>query len=193
MSGVFVIIGSSLERRTMNYLLAGATERQQNFILTLAQEREYELTEIINSPKEASDLISKLLKMPKKVQKVHDPELSEALSKVIKSKYAVPVEELILDFYDENIDNDLLFVEVREYQGHLYLRRLHGSVGSFVRSKLSRKDTLAILGHIAQDPYKYAKLFGEHYSCCGKCGAELTDAVSRKLQLGPDCRKAFGF
>jgi hypothetical protein len=45
---------------------------------------------------------------------------------------------------------------------------------------------------ISQDPYKYAKIFGQHYSCCGSCGAELTDPVSRELQLGPECRKKFG-
>lgn len=174
--------------------IAGATERQQSFILDLLETREYDNLEfIINSPKEASNLIDALLKAPKKAKAHKDTELFEALSAVQKSKYAIPVSELILDFFDEKIDNDLLFIEVREYNGTLYLRRLHGSVGSFVRTKLSRKDTLVILRHIAQDTYKYAKLFGMHYSCCGKCGADLTDETSRRYQLGPDCRKAWGF
>jgi len=75
----------------------------------------------------------------------------------------------------------------------LYMRRLTGSVGAFNRYKLTKNDTLALVELIARDAYKYTKLFGEHYSCCGKCGAELTDPISRQYQLGPDCRKAFGF
>lgn len=183
----------------INDRLAGATPRQRDFIIDLLAARDYVLGthEIVTSAKEASNLISKLLAAPKKpvqkVEKKRDEELFEALCAVQKSKYAIPVSELVLDFFDEKIENDLLFVEVREYQGTLYIRRLHGSVGDFTRSKLSRRDSLVILGHIARDTYKYAKLFGEHYSCCGKCGAPLTDEVSRRLQLGPDCRKAFGF
>lgn len=178
--------------------LAGATPRQQEFIADLLAKREYSLGDVvINNAREASALIEKLLKAPLKAKAVvgrkRDEELYEALSKVQKSKYAIPTAELVMDFFDERVDNDLLFVEVREYNGTLYLRRLHGSLGSFVRSKMTRKDTLAVLAHIAQDTYKYARLFGEHYQVCGKCGAELTDEKSRKLQLGPECRKAWGF
>jgi hypothetical protein len=178
--------------------LAGATQRQQEFIADLLAKRVYTLGDIvIDSPKAASALIDALLKAPMKprgeVRGARDQELYEALCKVQKSKYAVPTAELIMDFFDEKVDNDLLFVEVREYEGTRYIRRLHGAPGSFNRSKLSRSDSLAVLAQITQDTYKYARLFGEHYQCCGKCGAELTDAKSRKLQLGPDCRKAWGF
>lgn len=176
--------------------LAGATPRQRDFIATLLAERDYTLGETrVDSPKEASALIDKILRAPKRIGAVRvvDKELAEALSAVQKSKYAIPTSELILDVFDENVTGDLLFVEVREYSNTLYIRRLHGSVGDFTRSRLSRRDSLAILSHIAQDSYKYAKLFGSHFRCCGKCGAPLTDERSRQLQLGPDCRKAFGF
>ena len=118
-----------------------------------------------------------------------------ALAGIPKSKYAIPVEELEFLELDASasIHGDLLFIEVREYMRTLYMRRLTGSVGSFTRHKLTHKDTLTLVELIERDPYRYAKLFGLHYSCCGKCGAELTDPVSRKLQLGPECRKAFGF
>jgi hypothetical protein len=89
-------------------------------------------------------------------------------------------------------DRHLLFLEIREYMGNLYMRRLTGAVGGFTRHKVPSKDSVAIMNIIAQDPYKYAKIFGQHYSCCGSCGAELTDPVSRDLQLGPECRKKFG-
>ncbi len=174
--------------------LAGATPRQQDFIASLLSEREYTLGDVaINSPREASALIAELLRAPRRaVARQTDTELFEALSSVQKSKYAIPTSELFLELLDENVTGDLLFVEVREYRGTTYIRRLHGSVGDFNRSKLSRKDSLTILRHIARDAYKYARTFGEHYSCCGKCGAALTDERSRALLLGPDCRKAFG-
>ena len=125
----------------------------------------------------------------------YTPPAQSALAGIPKSKYAIPVEEL--EFLEleaaPSIHGDLLFIEVREYMRTLYMRRLTGSVGSFTRHKLTHKDTLAIVELLERDPYTYAKLFGLHYSCCGKCGAELTDPISRKLQLGPECRKAFGF
>lgn len=175
--------------------LAGATERQQTFIASLLAEREYTLGDVvISSPREASALIDALLRAPKRANaRRGDQELFEALSSVQKSRYAIPTSEMFLETLDENIAGDLLFVEVREYRGTLYIRRLHGSVGGFSRTKLSRKDSLVILRHIARDAYKYARTFGEHYSCCGKCGAELTDERSRALLLGPECRKAFGY
>lgn len=175
--------------------LAGATPRQRDFIETLLAERDYTLgTEVtVNSPADASNLINTLLRSPRRLVPLRDAEMDEALSSVQKSKYAVPTSELMLELFDEPITGDLLFLEVREYRGTLYLRRLHGALGGFTRTKMSRRDTLSLLRHIARDTYKYARIFGEHYSCCGKCGADLTDEKSRRFQLGPDCRKAWGF
>lgn len=179
---------------TLEEQLSGATPRQAEFITELLESRNYVIGDtVVNSPKEASDLISRLLSAPFKTKETTiDKELFEALSAVQKSKYAIPTNELILDFFDEKIHTDMLFVEVKEYRDKLTIRRLHGSVGDFMRTRLSRKDSLSILRHIAHDTYKYARLFGEHFSCCGKCSAPLTDDKSRRLQLGPDCRKAFG-
>jgi hypothetical protein len=110
-----------------------------------------------------------------------------------KSKYAIPVDELdIAPLQGTPLTGDLLFVEVREYEKVLYMRRLTGSVGGFNRDKMPAGDVKIIADIIAANPYKYARLFGEHYACCGKCGAELTDPTSRSLFLGPECRKAFG-
>lgn len=174
--------------------LEGATPRQKEFIEKLLSERTYAGSIQVDSPSQASRLITELLRAPRKsVRDTVDTELFEALSAVQKSKYAIPTSEILLDFFDKTIDNDLLFVEVKEHLGKLQIRQLHGAVGDFTRTKLSRKDALVILRHIAQDTYKYARLFGEHFVCCGKCAAPLTDEKSRKLQLGPICQKAFGF
>jgi hypothetical protein len=172
--------------------LNNATPKQQAFIIDLLKKREYAGGDIITSPKDASNLISKLLNAPyKKVVKENDA-VSEALLDLPVANYAIPMQTMELDFLEESVNSDHLFVSVREYKGHKYLRRLHGSVGSFTRTKMSKEDTKQIVEILAQDPYHFTKVFGEHYKCCGKCGADLTDDKSRELMLGPVCRKAFG-
>jgi hypothetical protein len=140
----------------------------------------------------ASAVISMLLGMPKVVTPT-EASLQSLLSRVPKAKYAISVDELdIAPLTGTPLTGDLLFVEVREYEGHLYMRRLTGAPGSFNRDKMPAGDVKIITDVIESDPYKYTRLFGEHYACCGKCGAELTDPTSRSLFLGPECRKAFG-
>jgi hypothetical protein len=139
----------------------------------------------------ASAVISMLLGLPKLAEPTS--ALQRCLSRVPKSKYAIPVDELdIAPLQDTPLTGDLLFVEIREYENTLFMRRLTGSVGGFNRDKMPAGDVIIVTDIIASHPYKYARLFGEHYACCGKCGAELTDPTSRAFFLGPDCRKAFG-
>jgi hypothetical protein len=120
-------------------------------------------------------------------------ELNEALQTVPKSKYAIPVTELMLDFMKKPVHGDLVFLEIKEYMKRLQMNKLFGSVGAFTRVRPDVEDALAFIRVIQKDPYKYARTFAEHYKCCGKCGADLTDPRSRELMLGPDCRRAFGF
>jgi hypothetical protein len=120
-------------------------------------------------------------------------ELNEALQTVPKSKYAIPVSELMLDFMKKPVHGDLVFLEIKEYMKRLQMNKLFGSVGAFTRVRPDVEDALAFIRVIQKDPYKYARTFAEHYKCCGKCGADLTDPRSRELMLGPDCRRAFGF
>jgi hypothetical protein len=184
--------------------LFGASEKQVKFINDLLVDREmedevrsgYKLALTTMDKKAASKLIDLLLSLPKAATKVPaaagKPSLQEALSKAPKSKYAIPVEELDIALNSTPLNGDLLFLEIREYMNNLYMRRLTGSVGGFTRWKVANDDAVTLVNIIAQDPYKYTKIFGQHYSCCGSCGAELTDPISRELQLGPECRKKFG-
>ena len=187
-----------------------ATEKQVDFILKLLSEREL-LQWSADDPsltasalphwsrKDASELIDGLLKMPKKPEpmaetsgaKTPAAQAQELLASIPKGKYAVPSDLLDLTV-EQNLNGDLLFVELKEYQGVRYLRKLLGSLGGFTRVKMSPADNRRIADVLAADPYKYAKLFGERYSCCGSCGAGLTDEKSRALMLGPECRKKFG-
>ena len=181
--------------------LIGPSEKQVDFILTLLKERDIEPDTAEEtreklpamSKREASDLIASLLKLPKlpKAPRVNPAQVY--LAAIQKSKYALPVGHISHLDLDFEVTGDLLFVEVREYMGHLYMRRLTGSLGGFTRHKLSVQDVIDLSKVVASNQYLYAKTFGEHYSCCGSCGAELTDPTSRSLQLGPECRKKFGF
>lgn len=120
-------------------------------------------------------------------------EMQELLGSIPKSKYAIPTDELFDFEVEDKFNGDIAFFELKEYMNTLYIRQLHGAPGAFTRSKLSADGVRAVVSLLKLDPYKYARLFGEHYACCGSCGAELTDSRSRELQLGPECRKKFGF
>lgn len=143
---------------------------------------------------EASKIIDELKVLP--VSKAASyalgkSELQQLLSEVPKAKYAVPMDEIDLAI-EEKVNGEFIFVEIREYMNNVYIRRLHGAPGHFNRSRLSAADTKLIVNQIKKTPLEYTQKFGELYSCCGKCGAELTDDVSRSLKLGPTCRKEFG-
>ena len=192
-----------MTQMTLPIVKDAASEKQVAFIDSLINERELDAITVSSfrsslptlTKKQASGMIDLLLRLPQRSTKVPGATkslLQEALSKAPKSKYAVPVDELDISLEDTPLTGDLLFLEIREYMGNLYMRRLTGSVGGFTRHKVPSQDSMVIMDIIAKDPYKYAKIFGQHYSCCGSCGAELTDPVSRDLQLGPECRKKFG-
>lgn len=140
----------------------------------------------------ASVAIDLLINAPRIKNAKSTSPLQDFFAGVPKSKYAVPVSELEFGEYEDTFKTDLVFVELKEYRGTLYARRLIGAPGAFTRTKMTIGETKALFGIITQDPHKYARIFGEHYACCGSCGAELTDARSRELQLGPECRKKFG-
>lgn len=178
-----------------------ATERQQVLIRTLVQERVCDEAAILAdlpfcSTRDASGLIDRLLTAPRSARPTRPSAGGNSnVADMIKSKYAIPTAEfaMVADLAGlDAVRGDLLFIEVKEYKGTVYMRRLHGAPGAFTRSRLPREAEDALASIVKGDPHKYARLFGEHYACCGKCGAELTDEKSRRLQLGPECRKAFG-
>jgi hypothetical protein len=45
----------------------------------------------------------------------------------------------------------------------------------------------AIMRGIMRDPAGAMRLYGRHIGCCGKCGARLTNRISRLLDIGPVC------
>lgn len=180
-----------------------ASEKQISFAKDLLATREYDANdEFIAyaaeelaagglSKSDASMLIGRLINAPKR--KGGRSAVQELLATVPKSKYAVPTEMLSGIATTDRFNGDLVFFEIKEYMQTLYMRQLHGAPGRFNRSKLSSESVAALVSIVSTDPYKFVRLFGEHYTCCGSCGAELTDERSRELALGPECRKKFGF
>lgn len=185
----------------MSTITRPASDKQRDFIARLLTERvvdaglraqlETALAHDTIDIAEASKVITKLMSAPRTKAVTNNPAGQALLASIPKSRYAIG--EVDLTGSSITVNNDLLFVEVREYMGTLYMRRLHGAPGAFTRSKLTMEQVRDIVGIIATDPYKYTRLFGQHHTCCGSCGAELTDERSRELQLGPECRKKFGF
>ena len=119
-------------------------------------------------------------------------QLMELVETFPEAKYAIPADELMVDLLKRPIKNDLVFCELRKYRGRLYFKQLHGSPGWFSRSLFPVEDAIVFARIIQKDPYKYTRIFADHYRCCGRCGAELTDELSRETRLGPTCRKYFG-
>jgi hypothetical protein len=167
-----------------------ATERQMAFIRNLVAERDVAPVDFAGmTVREASAQIEQLLATPKKSSVVR---FSDVLSTLPKSKYALPYQLVAPVFTESNFDNDYLFVEVREYRGTTYMRKLHGSLGDFVRTRFTRDEEQSLFNILKENPVEYIQKFGEVFSCCGKCGASLTDEASRARLLGPDCARSLG-
>lgn len=88
---------------------------------------------------------------------------------------------------------ELYFFEVVERKnGRRFVNRLIGAPGDWKRVWLDYANTAAIVNAIHRDVKGAAKSFADQFTCCAKCQSPLSDAKSRSLGLGPDCRKAFG-
>ena len=190
-----------------------ATERQLSYLDDLVEKRavpqymadDYTAKRSVLRKKQASTLIDVMLKFPIRKTDVRDmpsekmserqkllAELLNEMETFPQAKYAIPAEELMMDLLKKPIRNDHVFCELKEYRGKLHFRQLHGAPGSFSRSTFPVEDSLVFARIIKRDPYKYTRIFADIYQCCGKCGADLTDEISRSLRLGPICRKGFG-
>lgn len=191
-----------------------ATDRQRGFLLVLIDQRAVPDAAAENvrqlcerddfSKTDASALIDGFTKMPYRPKPyaapvtVTDPDGTvhrlATIDDLIPSKFAIPITELLsTDLRQFAGNSDLLFGEVREWKGHKFINALKGAPGAFARTRLKGTDRGDVVRVLATDQYKYTKIFGDHYTCCGSCGAELTDETSRSLKLGPDCRTKFGF
>jgi hypothetical protein len=112
-----------------------------------------------------------------------------------QSRYALPSGVVADDVYGRLATRggkgDAIFFEVKLYRGRWYCRKLTGAPGSFTRSAISAADQRALHRALAGEGQqeRSSRLFGYLHTCCGVCGAELTDDYSREVSMGPHCRK----
>lgn len=180
------------------------TPPQVGFINALLRDRDVpsnllEAAKVCRSKAEASMLITALKALPWKPKAPAAagayPEYLDALKAAEVSKYAVPTRYLHAAFpeFAATLKGDLLFLEVRNIgHGKRVFRRLVGAPGRFSRYNLPVAVRVGLLRFINGRHVEFARLFSEHYSVCGRCAAELTDADSRAAGFGPECRKVFG-
>jgi hypothetical protein len=192
-----------------------ATDRQRAYLLKLIEQREIAEVAATNvqdlcerddfTKADASELIDTFTKVPWRPKPYSAPASpltgagaapTVSIDSLEVSKFAIPTTEASADLAALAGNSDLIFGEVREWNKHRFINVLKGAPGDWNRIRLAkdkaglRTEVINILG---AGQYKYTKLYGEHYTCCGCCGAALSDQISRDLQLGPECRKRFGF
>lgn len=175
-----------------------ATTPQKDFLLALLRDREVPAEFRLELDKQwatltkvgasmAIDAMKSFPFKPRGTVRFSDPVLLE----LPKSFYAIPAHqaEAVLG---RDVRGDLVFLEVSQWNGRTYMKRLFGAPGRFNRERMSRTEVAALAKLLSIDPVRYIKLFGEHFTVCGKCGAELTDQKSRETGFGPVCRKQLG-
>lgn len=95
--------------------------------------------------------------------------------------------------YAVEVDGELGFYRVNKpegrWAGYTFVDAVAGAPGGFQYHKISNKDRIAaILGQIEKDGPREAMIrFGHEVGACGRCGAGLTDEISRTMGIGPIC------
>lgn len=147
---------------------------------------------------EVSDMIDRVKKLPSRT--VYAPVAVKGSShtayvpypavpeSVPTSKFAV-LTELLAEIPASWKGQEYLFFEVKTLKHKRVVRRLLGAPGKFKRNTLPAALATELFGHLGNQAFAYqaAKTFGEIYSVCGRCGAELTDDTSREHKFGPIC------
>jgi len=194
-----------------------ASEAQVAFIASLAERKGVEAAEV-TTKKEASAEIERLMALPD-VQAFRrnkfDAPCSECGNEVpagtgvlrqVDGKWLVGHSDGCPDepnlppavpdgFYAvDNSDGDTAFYRVKNGKkpGVVFVDQvLGGGFGNrLVREPAPHKIRPAILNRIVEAGFEAAaKRFGQDMQTCFRCGRHLTDEVSRKEGIGPECRK----
>jgi hypothetical protein len=127
----------------------------------------------------ASALIETLKNLPAREAKPAAPQVT---SDVPAGHYALP----------SSGDNDLVFYRVDrptdgKWAGRVFVKMV---VGGRAASNVRRDYQQGILDRIAEyGPSEAQVLYGQEIGRCGRCNRHLTDEESRRLGIGPECRK----
>lgn len=153
-----------------------ATAKQTEFLIKLANERQYALPDGILSKRAASDLITRLLAMPKPRAATETPRITDA------GMYRTSTGEIFK-------------VQKSKTTQHLYAKKLIPIRGE----RLTEDDEIVgwefdfapgamrLLTPGDRLTLDEAKAFGIRYGVCCVCGATLKDATSVANGIGPIC------
>lgn len=140
--------------------------------------------------KQASACIDKALELPKQNSEFN--HRIKSMPKVPPGRYAVMICETVAGVDVET----LKFFKVKmptegRWAGFTFLDAGRG--GSYNDLQwTSVRDVeykTRVLKKIAENPQEAGKKFGQEIGACCRCGRSLTDATSRSLGIGPDCRQ----
>ena len=163
-----------------------ATEKQINFILSLAEKKDISNVHPIAlgciedirlgyadsiTKKYASKMIDILMTAPRSVSIQNNDVQVDA------GRYAVTIGEK-LRFFHINRPED------GRWAGYTFVNEQAGDELFGIRDANRRK---MILETIANDDHALAR-YGQELGVCGMCGRTLTDEVSREMGIGPVCR-----
>jgi len=117
-------------------------------------------------------------------KRTYDPRGAD----VPEGYYAVPSRtgKNDLDFYHVDVGR-----EGGRWAGMRFVGRVLGGGGKPIKvSRTEQADALVRIQHYGIDESRAR--FGQAVGQCGRCGRSLTDAVSRAIGIGPECRKYMG-
>lgn len=180
-----------------------ASPKQRSFLEALANERvmpdevadnalEVAKREDLTSA-EASKLIDAFYGLPRRPKDKTAVAVKPHLVGLVASRYAYGRADLeAAGVLHLAAHNNQAFFRLKHWKDRVFLDQLHGAAPSFTRSNLQLGDEVAVASLMRDKPLAGVLLFSKIYTCCARCGAELTDQTSIDAGLGPTCRGYFG-
>lgn len=193
---------------TPAYVSAPATDKQLGFARKLLDEKNATLISMaandvmmdliagnLISKQEASLLIDDLLAAPRKARDEDAAERADAVAQ--PQRHTGPS---LRDLAATLPDKGYYALRTPGSEDEIHYYRITRSERGYVKVQekagpdlypVDYRRSLAIVEAIAQNPATIEAaqfLFADTLECCYRCGRDLTDATSRALRIGPDCR-----
>ena len=181
------------------------SDRQRIYIADLCSERGLAIPDV-KTRTQASEVITKLKSTPRFPQGVqieyvevednsadHEDDTRGyfALRLAIDGGTLIPVGRYAIENAPTNTENDISFWSVWVNDAGT-VWRLKQVVGPNLEN-VPQSAILPILRRIGDDPEAAMALYGHEIGRCGACGRQLTNALSRRLGIGPICRSMRGW
>lgn len=180
--------GASREQIRVGRQRVPLTDRQRDFIFSLSAERSAgwtgsaEQVAIVDglSKSDASEMIKKLLAIPKLPMASQKPASQQLSTEIPDGRYALAGRDGIVRFYSVKAGT-------KRWEGYTFVKGLIGSPGSWTEIKLSRAERETVTAEIGRDWMAALKLYADKFECCGFCDSPLSDLRSRAARYGEKC------